>query len=103
MYTFKVNRWDEGRIIFLIYELLKSITERGASFFIAEGFLICDLITLLNYFSRLLKLLRDKTTVETIDLSVKRSMVDTIWRLLKRMFLMIKKNVMEIVEINIYC
>jgi len=38
--TFKVNRGDEGRILFLIYELLKFITERGANLFIAEGFLI---------------------------------------------------------------
>ena len=40
MSTFKVNRGDEERILFLIYERLKFFTERGASFFIAEGFLI---------------------------------------------------------------
>ena len=40
MRTFKANRGDEGPILFLIYELLKFITERGVSFFIAEGFLI---------------------------------------------------------------
>ena len=33
-----VFRGDEGRILFFIYELFKFITERGASFFIAEGF-----------------------------------------------------------------
>ena len=37
---FEVNRGDEGRILFFIYELLKFITERGASFFIAEVILI---------------------------------------------------------------
>ena len=40
MSTFKVNRGNEGRIFFLIYELLKFITERAASFFIAKGFLM---------------------------------------------------------------
>ena len=39
MYTFKVNRGDEGGILFLTYELLKFITEREASFFIAKSFL----------------------------------------------------------------
>ena len=47
MCTFKVNKGDEGRILFLINELLQFITERGASFFIAEDFLIWDM----NYFS----------------------------------------------------
>ena len=36
----KVNRGDEGSILFLIYELLMFITERGTSFLIAEVFLI---------------------------------------------------------------
>ena len=47
MCTFKLNRRDEGCIIFLIYEFLKLITERGASFFIAEGFLM-----LVNIFAK---------------------------------------------------
>ena len=45
MYTFKINIEDEGHILFLIYELLNLITERGSSFFIAEGFLIWDMIS----------------------------------------------------------
>ena len=45
MYTLTVNRGDEGGILFLTYELLKFIIERGASFFIAEGFFIWDMIS----------------------------------------------------------